>query len=173
MSWSAGRSGAKPRVSLPLVAHYVPYIWYAPVQLGALAAIFLWAAWSDILHVNAAPWALVLFLHRRGGEATRGDGAGAGRRPRAADVLFWLKSEVSASGSLRQGRARRAHVAAMAVASVTRRRRSSERVTRDRRSPSYGCSRCRDGQSPGASSGRPPPSGTRATAPREPVSAPA
>jgi hypothetical protein len=27
----------------PLVARYVPYIWYAPVQLGVLGAIFLWA----------------------------------------------------------------------------------------------------------------------------------
>jgi hypothetical protein len=46
----------------PLAARYVPYIWYAPIQLGVLAAIFLWAAWSGVLHANAAPWAFVLFL---------------------------------------------------------------------------------------------------------------
>ena len=46
----------------PIAARYVPYIWYAPVQLGVLGALFLWAAWSDMLHASAAPWASVLFL---------------------------------------------------------------------------------------------------------------
>jgi hypothetical protein len=51
-----------PTAAPPFVARYVPYVWYAPVQLGVLAAIFLWAAWSDLLHANAAPWAFVFFL---------------------------------------------------------------------------------------------------------------
>ena len=46
----------------PLVARYVPYIWYAPVQLGVLASLIAWAAAAGILQTNAAPWALVLFL---------------------------------------------------------------------------------------------------------------
>jgi hypothetical protein len=54
--------GAPAAAVGPVVARYVPYVWYAPLQLGVLAAIFLWAAWSGMLHANAAPWAFVLFL---------------------------------------------------------------------------------------------------------------
>lgn len=51
-----------PSAVAPLAVRYVPYIWYAPVQLGVLGAFFLWAAWADILHADAAPWAFALFL---------------------------------------------------------------------------------------------------------------
>jgi hypothetical protein len=46
----------------PFVARYVPYYWFAPVQLAILAAIFGGVAWAGIVHANSAPWGLVLIL---------------------------------------------------------------------------------------------------------------
>lgn len=53
--------GAPAAVVTPIALRYVACTWFAPLQLAALAAIFVWASAGGLMQAKAMPWAGVFF----------------------------------------------------------------------------------------------------------------